>query len=114
MTNKVEKHRVEFYDPNGKFLRYELFNSEEQALRFIKSVTKVLTSVSLKYAGTMEVNMVCDECSKAIDAEEKHINQDNETFYCMDCIDEIEVIEYVTKSGNFLGTDNEIAIENEN
>lgn len=114
MINKVEKHRVEFYDPNGKFLRYEIFNSEKQALRFIESVKKISTTVSLKYAGTMEVNMVCAECSKAIDAEEKHINQDNEAFYCMDCIDEIEVIEYVTKSGNFLGTNHEIVIENEN
>ena len=114
MTNKVKKHRVEFYDPNGKFLRYEVFNSKEQALRFTEYGTKVLTSVSLKYAGTMEVNMVCAECSKTIDAEEKHINQDNNTFYCMDCIDEIKVIEYVTKSGNFLGTDHEIVIENEN
>ena len=113
MTNKVEKHRVDYYSPNDEFIRYDLFDSEEQALKFTDSIKNVRTSVVLKYVGIMELNMVCTECSKSIDPNERHINQNNELFYCMDCIDEINVIEYVTKNGEFLGTDNEIEVEND-
>lgn len=67
MTNKVKKYRVELYDQNELLLMYELFDTEEEAVRFIEAARNARATVSkeirtrffLRYAGAVEVNILC-------------------------------------------------------
>lgn len=114
MRNPTNRYRVDFYTANDEYNRYELFNTEDEAIQFSDETNNMSIGIRTEYVGPHEIDFSCVDCKRPIDPEERYIElYGEEIFYCMDCVDEIQVIEYVTKKGTTLGTDNEITVEND-
>lgn len=114
MQKPIAKHRITITNSRGDTHTIN-FATKYLAGQYLSDILELNNESDLKWSfDVVMVDMVCGVCKKAIRNTEKHINIAHNSFYCMDCVNIKTTVEYTTTDGLFLGSNDQVMIENPN